>query len=304
MAAAFLENERIAELLTEKAIEGLGPEARAELDRLAGQYPDYDEEALDEVAASLALVGLKVEPMPAELRARIEAGAREHFAGVTEPGASDRSNVTRLPAQPRPRNSAGWAGWFAAAASLVLAVAGWWRAESLDGEAARLAEAQQDMAGQLEVLRGELAQRERQLEALTPPGAARLATARAELAADPDSVSWAWATTDDPTAAGASGDVVWNSENQEGYMRFRGLAANDPGEQQYQLWIFDANRDDRFPVDGGVFDVPAGTGEVIVPIRAKLPVDQPALFAVTVERPGGVVVSSRERIAVLAQPEA
>jgi hypothetical protein len=32
-------------------------------------------------------------------------------------------------------------------------------------------------------------------------------------------------------------------------------------------------------------------------------VAEPALFAVTVERPGGVVVSSRERIALLAKPE-
>ena len=85
-------------------------------------------------------------------------------------------------------------------------------------------------------------------------------------------------------------------------MRFTGLAANDPDQLQYQLWIFDAGRDDRYPVDGGVFDVPVGADEVVVPIRASLPVGEVALFAVTVEKPGGVVVSSRERIAVLAQP--
>jgi len=85
-------------------------------------------------------------------------------------------------------------------------------------------------------------------------------------------------------------------------MKIGGLAANDPGEFQYQLWIFDQGRDERFPVDGGVFDVPSGADEVIVPISAKLDVDRPYLFAVTVEKPGGVVVSSRERIAILAQP--
>ena len=41
-------------------------------------------------------------------------------------------------------------------------------------------------------------------------------------------------------------------------MRFRGLAANNPTQIQYQLWMFDAERDERYPVDGGVFDVPAG----------------------------------------------
>ena len=52
-------------------------------------------------------------------------------------------------------------------------------------------------------------------------------------------------------------------------------------------------------VDGGVFDVPS-TGEVIVPITAKLRVGGATLFAVTVERPGGVVVSRREHIVVTA----
>ena len=85
-------------------------------------------------------------------------------------------------------------------------------------------------------------------------------------------------------------------------LAFSGLAANDSSQIQYQLWIFDAGRDDRYPVDGGGFDVPAGVDEVVVPIQAKLPVGEVALFAVTVEKPGGVVVSSRERIAVLAQP--
>ena len=53
-------------------------------------------------------------------------------------------------------------------------------------------------------------------------------------------------------------------------------------------------------VDGGVFDVPA-CGSVVLPIKAKLEVKQPTLFAVTVEKPGGVVVSDR-RIAILAKP--
>ncbi len=97
------------------------------------------------------------------------------------------------------------------------------------------------------------------------------------------------------------GDVVWDEATQTGYMRFSGLPANDPTRSQYQLWIFDGTRDDRFPVDGGVFDVPAGVTEVVVPIRATLPVRKAALFAVTVEAPGGVMVSSRERIVALAQ---
>ena len=41
-------------------------------------------------------------------------------------------------------------------------------------------------------------------------------------------------------------------------------------------------------------------GEVVVPIRAAVQVFEPKLFAVTVERPGGVVVSKRERIVLTA----
>ena len=72
-------------------------------------------------------------------------------------------------------------------------------------------------------------------------------------------------------------------------------------ETQYQLWIFDAKQDERYPIDGGVFDVDPQSGDVIVPIRAKLHVVDPKMFAVTVEKPGGVVVSSRDRIALLAK---
>jgi hypothetical protein len=121
------------------------------------------------------------------------------------------------------------------------------------------------------------------------------------LATAKDVTTLAWTATEDSAAKGASGDVVWSASQQKGFMRFAGLAVNDPKLLQYQLWIFDKNRDQAFPVDGGVFDI-TPSGEVIVPISAKLPVGEPVLFAVTVERPGGVVVSKRERIVVTAAP--
>jgi len=40
---------------------------------------------------------------------------------------------------------------------------------------------------------------------------------------------------------------------------------------------------------------------VLVPIEAKLRVQKPTLFAVTVEKPGGVVVSDQKRIALVAK---
>ena len=96
-----------------------------------------------------------------------------------------------------------------------------------------------------------------------------------------------------------SGDVVWSDEKQKGYMRFRGLPVNDKNKETYQLWIFDKTQDKATPIDGGTFDVDQN-GEVVIPINAKLKTREPGMFAVTVEKPGGVVVSKREKVAALA----
>jgi hypothetical protein len=160
-----------------------------------------------------------------------------------------------------PRRRAGVWPWLAAAAALVAAVLGWWSREHIS-------------------------------PALGAERAALVAAGARQID---------WKATDDPAATGAAGDVVWDPHTQRGFMRIVGLAANEPTRLQYQLWIFDRLRDQRYPVDGGVFDIPAGGGEVIVPIRARLSVGDATLFAVTVEAPGGVVVSSREHIVLLAQ---
>jgi len=95
-----------------------------------------------------------------------------------------------------------------------------------------------------------------------------------------------------------TGDVIWNGRQQTGIMRISGLAVNDPADFQYQLWIFDEARraySNDVAVDGGVFDIDRATGDLIVPIRSKLPVNEPFLFAVTTEPPGGVVKHNPDR---------
>lgn len=99
-----------------------------------------------------------------------------------------------------------------------------------------------------------------------------------------------WAMPEFPEFASVEGDVVWNNERQEGYMLLTGMPANDPATSQYQLWLVDPARDGN-PVDGGVFDIPAGASAVVIPIDAKLAVNNPKAFAITREQPGGVVVS-------------
>ena len=181
-----------------------------------------------------------------------------------------------------------------------MAVVGWVQVDRMESQRAELAARQDALAGVVARLERNVTAKDAALAALREPTAQEML---AELEGRPGTRVIGWNTTEDPAAAGADGAVIWNGDVQAGVMRFEGLQPNNPAEWQYQLWIFDAERDERFPVDGGVFDVPAD-GETLVPIRASLPVGKAVLFAVTVEQPGGVVVSSRERIALVAQPGA
>ncbi len=119
--------------------------------------------------------------------------------------------------------------------------------------------------------------------------------------ARPRAVHWPWVATSDPHVVGSvRGEAYFDPDSEDGLLEIEGLAVNDPSVEQYQLWIFDAGRDERYPVDGGVFDV-TERGRVVIPVKARLSVEKPVMFAITVEKPGGVVVSARQ-IALLAKP--
>lgn len=125
------------------------------------------------------------------------------------------------------------------------------------------------------------------------------AESRLALLSDPQNVLQVdWSPGKKPFDNPVSGDVVWDNASQTGFMRFVGMPANDPSKEQYQLWIIDPERDAE-PIDGGVFDV-ASSGEVVIPIQAKLKVLNPAAFAITIEQPGGVVVSTQDNLPLLA----
>lgn len=261
--------ERLEELLVDRAVHGLDEVQNAELQASLAQHPEVDAESYELAAAAVELVILEEaeqSELPAHLRARLDAKADEHAARAVE---AARFTQPREPKQGG--GLAAWSGWMVAAAAMIVAI---------------LSFAMPD--------RG----------APSPAPAPDTATLRATLIEEaPDVRTIAWSEAAEGAAPGVSGDVVWSDARQEGYMRFKNFAANDPSVEQYQLWIFDAERSDEYPVDGGVFDVPAGSDEVIVPIRAKLPVSRATLFAITVEEPGGVVVSSRERLPLVAPVE-
>ncbi|MDG1985173.1 MAG: anti-sigma factor [Planctomycetota bacterium] len=153
-------------------------------------------------------------------------------------------------------------GWLAAAALLIATVVSYGRILSLENQLG---------LGPAESTRGDL-----------------IATA-------PDVELLPWVTE------GVAGDVAWSDARNEGFMRIDGLAVNDPAVSQYQLWIFRGldPAAEAHPVSGGVFDV-SRDGEVIIPIDAQLKLGRAGVFAVTVERPGGVTVSERESIVLVA----
>jgi hypothetical protein len=301
--AARPEEDRFFELLAARAVEGLAPGEQDELDRLAELHPDVDTDMFDRTAASIAASRLRIEPMPPALRMRIVADADAWLAEGARPPRDNNVMHFRAaqPAPAAPRPATAWGGWLAAAATLLLAVTGWLQVDRVTEERAQLAARQAALEGAVSRLERALAEKDAAIASLEEPTASSLL---ASLEASPETLVLPWSATEDPAAASAEGSLVWNGAEQAGVMRFRGLQPNDPANAQYQLWIFDAERDERFPVDGGVFDVQPGAEETLVPIRASVPVGKAVLFAVTVEPPGGVVVSSRERIALVAQPGA
>jgi hypothetical protein len=167
------------------------------------------------------------------------------------------------------------AGWFVAAACFLIAVAGWWPRLGAWSPFAK-----GNPVGQFSA--------EWSRQHLLDIGGQAVRR-------------WPWSAAGAP---GVSGDVVWDNSKQVGFLTFTGLEPNDSLRHQYQLWIVDATRDDRYPVDGGVFDVPATTSPVVIPVRATVPVREPLAFVVTVEKPGGAVVSGRERVVAVARPDA
>jgi len=267
-------DDALIDLLVKHVTEGLSPAEQRELDVLDGPATSAYLRDFERAAAAITLAGTPGAAPPTALSERIESQARAFFAQAGASARVQESSPKRPPAW-----TGGRSGWWAAAACLLLAMVAWFR--SPPSPPARIVQAPAVLA--------------------PAPAAPTPAAERAALMARADALKVNLGATKDPAAAGVTGDVVWDPSAQRGFMRFVGLPHNDPRTRQYQIWIFDASRDARYPVDGGVFNVPADATEVLVPIHAAVPIRMAKAFAVTIETAGGVVVSSREHVIVLGQ---
>jgi anti-sigma-K factor RskA len=263
--------ERIFDLLEKRTFDGLTPAEELELTELNGE----DDLSLDLTAAALSLGELdEIEPMPSHIRAKIEDDAEEWLA------VGKTLAIGPVPSETKRSATGGslwnWLGWVVAAAACLMLAANVYLTRT--GPSPIAGNGPTPTIQQLTPAQ----MRERLVASATD-------IAQANIAAGKESYK--------PT-----GDIVWSDAKQAGYIRITGLPKNDPGKEQYQLWIFDENQDPKTPIDGGVFNAPSD-GEIIIPINAKIRVKGAKVFAITVEKPGGVVVSKQEKVAALAKVE-
>jgi anti-sigma-K factor RskA len=280
------QRELLFDLLAKKAASGLDELEQHEFDKLDDGNVDAEFLSLEMTAAVISTLGYDgSEQLPGHLFAKIAAeadiylGHAETEASPWPPSKAPIYNAGDVFSKRPSRSWFGWLGWaFAAAACLALAV----------------------NIGLTRLNTTEIARVEPPPAIEQPATAAQLRQEFMNATSAMVKANWTVASPKDATPV--SGDVVWSIEKQTGYMRFRGLPVNDTSKATYQLWIFDKNQDKATPIDGGTFDVPAD-GEIVIPINAKLKAMAPEMFAVTLEKPGGVVVSKREKIAAIAKVE-
>ncbi|HEX6124215.1 MAG TPA: anti-sigma factor [Pyrinomonadaceae bacterium] len=267
--------EIMLDLLCKKAVYGLDANEEnrlADLQRRAGAQDESLSFELTAAAIMMASVD-KGEEMPVALRDRIAADAEKHF----EPRRSTSPAAPAVADEPVGGSLFGWLGWaFAAAACLALAFNLYYTTRTTD-----VAQVRPTPSPEAQLTPEQM--RQRLIE--TSPDIARGA--------------WAAGNVKDVTP---EGDIVWSDTKQAGYMRLKGLPVNDPTKETYQLWIFDETQSDKTPIDGGTFNVNS-EGEIIVPIDAKLQPRNTKMYAITIEKPGGVVVSDRKRLVALAKRE-
>lgn len=285
---------RLLELLSDRTVQGLSAEQAQELQALLKKFPDLDEDALDLTAAAIELAfAMPQESLPRHVRDTIAQQTLTHFTSRpathnVEPAApaantltspspnstttanpnpddaalADNDSIVAIPSKYRARlrktDETTRLSWIIAGICLLLALSGWWPrlfSESVTEDKSPVQ------------LREEF------------------------LNSAKDIIVMQWKVDGQADNQNISGDVVWSNDNQRGYLLLRNLIVNNPTEQQYQLWITDSTRDEKYPVNAGVFDVLAANSETVISFAPLLTVNQVEQFTITLEKAGGVVLS-------------
>jgi hypothetical protein len=274
------EKEKMLELLSEKAIFGLSDAELSELAELEKAFPESGDDSFELTAAAIGMMNLDTsEPLPEHLRTKIESDAEKYFASrkeETEPQAEKEEFQKTFAFEPK-RSIRVWLGWLVAAAACVILAVNIYTTRKNPA----------DVSGVKP----------------TPTATPKIELSPAQereqlLASAQDIVQSTWGDFDPKNPKNLRGDVVWSNSAQKGFVRFRNLPVNDKTKETYQVWIFDENQ--KYPVDGGIFDANEA-GEIVIPINAKIKVQKPKMFAVTAEKPGGVVVSPLEKVMAVAK---
>jgi Anti-sigma-K factor rskA. len=267
------------DLLCDQTLFGLSDEELRELDGFGtSDLSSGEAQALELTAAQISTMGIeRGAELPAHLFQKIVSDSKRHVAAEENVFTAPRGTVLTQSA------SGGgmwnWLGWAVAAAACIALAVNVFTTRNGDDIAGGTKQPTQTPVVEEKLTPSQMRQRLIDTEQTL---------ARAD---------WTKGTFKESEAI--SGDVVWSDATQTGYMRISGLPVNDKTKMQYQLWIFEDSGLEKFPKDGGVFDVNEN-GEVIIPIDAKIAVKDPKAFAITLEKPGGVVVSERGKIAGLA----
>ncbi len=275
--------EKLLDLLLKKAVHGLDEAEQREFDALDPDTASAEIHSLELTAAAINIADASIdEPLPAHLYSKILADAGQYLgAAETEtasPWPTVKPNSYKAETERSGQSWFGWLGWAAAAAACIALALNIWITRTPENNQAIIKPTPEIP------------------KVLTP------AEKRDEMMRSTAEMVKANWTSGNVKEMKIEGDVVWSDEKQIGYMRLRGLPMNDKTKETYQLWIFDKTQDAKTPIDGGTFDVNSA-GEVVIPINAKLKADDPAMFAITMEKAGGVVVSDRKKIAALAKVE-
>jgi hypothetical protein len=321
--------ERLNDLLVDRATVGLGAAEEAELQLLAHELGERIDESLERTAAKLTLatIGLPgtYAAMPAELYQKLAAQGDAWSRQSAEPmgmvgGGSDLPSlmegleprgevVARIGFFGRAvRTFPTWGGWATAAATLTIVGVMGGRPSGSTVTVANNQPAANAATTTVPAVAPTLAVAKPAPVVVVEPEVVALPVAKVALAPSPVEgldrlVSSAGEVLKVSAVASAalehpeqvSAEFIWSERDSRGFLAVAGLPATD-SERQYQVWVRDSARGEPHAINGGTFDIASDGPRWVIPIEPILPVYRPAVFEVTVEQAGGVVVSSPERV--------